>query len=115
LFQNLRSTRETELADEFPLQAVCAWIGNSQPVAAKHYLQLTDERFDRAAGISPNEIAAKCAAERARTDGHGDERAESEDAKTPENTGLFATKHFGSQSTHARERTRTSTPFGTGT
>jgi hypothetical protein len=38
LFQNLRSTRETELAEEFPLHVVCAWIGNSQPIAAKHYL-----------------------------------------------------------------------------
>jgi integrase len=48
LFQNLRSTRETELAETFPMHVVCAWIGNSQPVAAKHYLQLTDEHFDRA-------------------------------------------------------------------
>ena len=48
LFQNLRSTRETELAEQFPLQAVTAWMGNSQLVAAKHYLQLRDEHFDRA-------------------------------------------------------------------
>ena len=48
LFQNLRSTRETELAEEFPMHVVCKWIGNSQPVAAKHYLQLTDEHFMRA-------------------------------------------------------------------
>jgi len=48
LFQNMRSTRETELADEFPMHVVCAWIGNSQPVAAQHYLQLTDEHFRRA-------------------------------------------------------------------
>lgn len=39
LFQNLRSTRETELAETFPMHVVCAWLGNSQPVAAKHYLQ----------------------------------------------------------------------------
>ena len=48
LFQNLRSTRETELAETFPIHVVCAWIGNSQPVAAKHYLQVRDEDFDRA-------------------------------------------------------------------
>jgi len=48
LFQNLRSTRETELAEHFPLQAVTAWMGNSQLVAARHYLQLRDEHFDRA-------------------------------------------------------------------
>ncbi len=50
LLQNLRSTRETELAESFPLQAVTAWMGNSQLVAAKHYLQLRDEHFERAAG-----------------------------------------------------------------
>ena len=53
LFQNLRSTRETELAETFPLQAVCTWIGNSPVVAAKHYLQTRDEHFDIAAGITP--------------------------------------------------------------
>ena len=48
LFQNLRSTRETELSEQFPMHVVCAWIGNSQSVAAKHYLQVTREHFDRA-------------------------------------------------------------------
>ena len=48
LFQNLRSTRETELAETFPIHVVCEWIGNSQPVAAKHYLQTTPEHFERA-------------------------------------------------------------------
>jgi len=28
---------------------VTAWLGNSEPVAAKHYLQVTDEHFRRAA------------------------------------------------------------------
>jgi integrase len=49
LFQNLRSTRETELAEKHALHVVCAWLGNSQPVAAKHYLQIRDEDFERAA------------------------------------------------------------------
>jgi hypothetical protein len=38
LFQNLGSTRETELAESFPIHVVTAWMGNSQLVAAKHYL-----------------------------------------------------------------------------
>ena len=29
---------------------MCDWIGNSRPVAAKHYLQVTDEHFARAIG-----------------------------------------------------------------
>jgi len=49
LWQNLRSTRETELAEQWPLHVVCGWLGNSQPVAAKHYLQVTDEHFEQAA------------------------------------------------------------------
>ena len=49
-FQNCRSTRETELAESFPIHVVCDWIGNSQAVAAKHYLQVTDEHFAAAIG-----------------------------------------------------------------
>ena len=48
LFQNLRSTRETELAEEFPIQVVTAWLGNPEPVARKHYLQVTDAHFAKA-------------------------------------------------------------------
>lgn len=49
LFQNMRSTRETELTQQFPVHVVCKWIGNSQLVAAKHYLQVTEEHFTQAA------------------------------------------------------------------
>lgn len=52
LWQNLRSTRETELAEAYPLHVVVKWIGNSQQVAAKHYLQVTDAHFDHAV-VSP--------------------------------------------------------------
>ncbi|MFA9480439.1 tyrosine-type recombinase/integrase, partial [Phycisphaerales bacterium AB-hyl4] len=48
LFQNMRSTRETELAEQFPLHVVCRWIGNTEMVATKFYLQFTDEHFERA-------------------------------------------------------------------
>lgn len=48
LFQNLRSTRQTELEETYPSHVVCAWIGNSHAVAAKHYLQVTDEHFEKA-------------------------------------------------------------------
>lgn len=56
LFQNLRATRETELAETFPMHVVCSWIGNSQPVAAKHYLQVTDEHFKAAAMALQNPV-----------------------------------------------------------
>lgn len=45
LFQNLRSSRETELLERFPIQVVVAWLGNSESVAKKHYLQVTDEHY----------------------------------------------------------------------
>ena len=52
LFQNLRSTRETELAELYPVQVVCQWIGNSPQVAARHYLQVTEDHFARATGAA---------------------------------------------------------------
>ena len=50
LFNSLRSTRETELADKYPLHVVCKWLGNSEKIAAKHYLKVTDEHFAAATG-----------------------------------------------------------------
>jgi integrase len=49
LFVNLRSSRETELAGEYPIHVVCKWIGNTERIAAKHYLQVTEDHFARAA------------------------------------------------------------------
>jgi len=47
-FQNLRSTRETELVKEYSIHVVCSWLGNSPKVATEHYLQVTDSDFQRA-------------------------------------------------------------------
>lgn len=48
-FQNLRSSRETELSRLHPLHVVVNWMGNSQSVALGHYLQVQAEDFQRAA------------------------------------------------------------------
>ena len=48
LFQNLRSSRQTELEESHPSHVVCAWMGNSRAVAEKHYLQVTDDHFEKA-------------------------------------------------------------------
>ena len=48
LWQNLRSSRETELVERFPIQVVTAWLGNTPAVAMKHYLQVTDDHWKRA-------------------------------------------------------------------
>jgi len=51
LFINCRGSRETELCEKWPEHVVCSWLGNSQIVARKHYLQTTDEHFRQAAEI----------------------------------------------------------------
>lgn len=48
LFHNLRASRQTELEQEFPSYVVCGWLGNSEQVARRHYLQITEEHFHRA-------------------------------------------------------------------
>ncbi|MBL7107618.1 MAG: site-specific integrase [Phycisphaerae bacterium] len=47
-FQNLRSSRETELVEDFPVHVVTGWLGNSPDIARKHYLQTHEEHFQRA-------------------------------------------------------------------
>lgn len=48
LFQNLRSTRRTELQETYPNHVINAWLGQSTKVAEKHYLKETDEHWQRA-------------------------------------------------------------------
>lgn len=60
---NLRSSRETELVEQFPVQVVTAWLGNSPKVAQMHYLQVTDSHFDRATKPTPAAQAAQNAAQ----------------------------------------------------
>ena len=50
LFQNLRSSRETELVREHPVHVVTKWLGNSPRIAEKHYLQITEDDFQWAIG-----------------------------------------------------------------
>ena len=50
LWVNLRSTRETELSERHPMKTVCAWIGNSEAIASKHYLQVPAEHYSLATG-----------------------------------------------------------------
>lgn len=47
-FQNLRSSRATELANEYPAHVAAAWLGHSTVVASKHYWQVTEADYERA-------------------------------------------------------------------
>lgn len=60
LFQNLRASRATELANEYPAHVAAAWLGHSQLIAKKHYWHVTDEHF---------ETTAQKAAQQAHTEG----------------------------------------------
>ena len=62
LMQNLRSSRETELAREYPLQTVTAWLGNTPKVALENYLQVRDEDFTKAIGPRPQTESLNSAA-----------------------------------------------------
>jgi integrase len=57
-FQNLRSSCQTDLVSRFPLHVACAWIGNSQAVAAGHYLQVTEQHYADALGPQTASAAA---------------------------------------------------------
>jgi hypothetical protein len=57
LFNSLRSTRATELRDRFPDHVVNQWMGHTQKVAEKHYLQVTDAHFDAATAPLPPKTA----------------------------------------------------------
>jgi integrase len=52
-FQNMRSSRATELIEIFPAHIVNAWMGHTEAVAMAHYRQTgkaADKFFDQAAG-----------------------------------------------------------------
>ena len=94
LFHNLRSSRQTELAEQFPSHVVCGWLGNSEDIARKHYYQTTDDHFAQAM-IGPDksgaESGARVAESRAQP-GRATNRCESLDGgATPVDPAAFAT------------------------
>lgn len=52
LFHNLRASRQTELTRRFPAHVVSDWLGNSEAIAAAHYLQTTGADFTAASTVS---------------------------------------------------------------
>ena len=47
-FQNLRAMQETEPMETYPAHVVFSWIGHSDKVARRHYLQTSDAHFEKA-------------------------------------------------------------------
>ncbi len=63
LWHSMRASCETDLAREFPLAVVAKWLGNTQAVAMRHYIDVTDADFERAA--TPGGVADGKAAQNA--------------------------------------------------
>ena len=114
LFVNLRSSRETELIKDFPIHTVTAWLGNSPRIAIKHYLQVTDDDYAKAIGLSKQpavrdsvqqapEMPCKEGNKQAAGDANGVICGDLQ---------IHSHKYI---SEYARDRNRTCTPFGTGT
>jgi integrase len=102
-FQNLRSTRETELMETYPAHVVCRWIGNSEAVAKKHYLQVTDAHFEKA-------VIPKTAGGEGHSQGHTPcelaETGEPLKTQNPENVNVFRGSADGFVSLRDQKLTR---------
>lgn len=59
-WQNLRVSRATELAAEYPVHVSSAWMGHGVQVAAEHYLTVRDEDFERAVKSGAQSGALNC-------------------------------------------------------
>jgi integrase len=92
LFHNLRASRETELASEYPIHVVTAWMGNTPRIAMKHYLQVTDDDFQKAiVGAESGALDAK-AVQNPVQHAHAKNRTHLQaTVETPSKTGIFAT------------------------
>jgi len=92
LFHNLRASCESDLAREYPITSVCKWIGNTVSIAARHYVQVTDEDFRRASGACKMESqqAAQKAAQSARGMACNGREQETQNAGFP---GVYAVLH----------------------
>ena len=53
-WQNLRASRATDLADEYPSHVCAAWLGHSEAVADAFYRTVTDDHFARATAADPD-------------------------------------------------------------
>jgi len=87
-FQNLRASRETELAETFPIHVAADWLGNSPKTALAHYTQVTEQHYLQAVKEGAAHKAAQQGTAEPRTEPQalGREMAESDtvrDLATP--------------------------------
>ena len=76
LFQNLRSTRQTELLQSHPRHVVCEWLGNTEEVADDHYFQVTDDHYKKAVQKAVQQLHAESCGELQQTGAKVEKRPE---------------------------------------
>ena len=87
-WHNLRSSRQTELTETFPSHVVTAWLGNSERIAEKHYLQVLDSHFDKAVSA---DCMHPCMQNGDETTGKAQHTERAGNKKAPDLQGLTAT------------------------
>jgi len=58
-FKVLRRNCETDWAQKYPQYAVSAWLGHNIQVSARHYLQVSQELYDKIASTKETQTATK--------------------------------------------------------
>ncbi len=108
LFHNLRSSLETELAQDHPIHVVAEWLGNTPKVAAAHYLQVRDSDFERAltGGAKSGAQAAQKAAQQVDAGNRGDRQKVQESLENTQQECVF--KGDADQAKYPREESNLS-------
>jgi hypothetical protein len=70
LFHNLRGSLETDLFEKFPAHVVVAWLGNSERIALKHYLKVTDNHLAAASTFGVGQQVGTSTAETTESSGN---------------------------------------------
>jgi integrase len=65
VWHNLRASRQTELAERFPLHVVCSWLGNTTTVATQSYLVVREGDYETARAATNVEKAVQNPAQQA--------------------------------------------------
>ena len=88
LWHSMRASCETDLARLYPLAVVAKWLGNTQAVAMRHSVDVTDADFERAAQGSGAHAAQNEAQYPSEAGGNGGKVNTPENTKAPEFPGL---------------------------
>jgi integrase len=114
LFHAMRASRETELAQAYPVHVVTSWLGNTPRIAMKHYLMVTEADFRRAAHKGGAESGAQEAQNAAQPGRAAIRRDSHESGVTPLECAAFAiprdTQLVGTKGLSGEDRIRTCGP-----